>query len=764
MSESPINYRDTYFQHPSLTKISGDPTYESLAKLERECKANGKSVRSTLGGGSQGLLGLVSSARAYERSSPGVPFVRPDLPEPINFGAGTAAQLAEARQQYDDNLATFNACQLVERTIVQQINTAVDDDCLADMIDDETGLLTGTVPEIFQHLFDTYGAITPQSLSAAKAKLESTTYDHARPITNIFTAINNYANMAEAAHASETPHQLINIGLIIITRSTIFASDIRKWNDKPEPEKTWPLFKDHFKEAQKAIKKSQPVTTPDSLGCHEHANAAAIVDQVIARLTTQHDDEAAEQIAEQQMGQHLANSTQQNQNMLEQMQSLTATLANLQTQVNSHGRGGGGRGRGPAGREGRGGRGGRGNGRPTPKYCWSHGNCAHDGTECRTKSEGHIDDATWTNMQGDSTRNCPWIAHTNNHANHAAIVDTGATGHYLDAADEKHCIEVQRTDTGPSVQVANGETIETTKRAVVPLATELSTPAKVGHIFDSLKSGSLISIGQLCDDDCVALFTRYDVKIIKNGQVIIIGKRNATNGLWNIPLAPKEKPPTPTSSPRNVRHSANGAIQNVGTKQDLAAYFHACNFSPLPSTFLRAIKRGHYSSWPGLTDSLVTKHLPKSRATSKGHLRMQQKNIQSTKITTDLPIETSLDVSPSQEPNNTRTHAVFATVAPATELQKSYSDQTGKFPVQSSRGYNYVMVVYDYDSNAILSTPLKTRQAGELTSAWTKLHSRLQLNGYAPTLHILDNECSDELKQAFKKYDVDFQRVPSTLR
>jgi hypothetical protein len=32
--------------------------------------------------------------------------------------------------------------------------------------------------------------------------------------------------------------------------------------------------------------------------------------------------------------------------------------------------------------------------------------------------------------------------------------------------------------------------------------------------------------------------------------------------------------------------------------------------------------------------------------------------------------------------------------------------------------------------------------------------SQLQLNGYAPELHILDNECSDELKKAFKKYDV----------
>ena len=83
------------------------------------------------------------------------------------------------------------------------------------------------------------------------------------------------------------------------------------------------------------------------------------------------------------------------------------------------------------------------------------------------------------------------------------------------------------TATGPSVRVANGENIETSKRAIVPLAKVLSDKAKIGHIFDDLQSGSpLISIGQLCDDDCVALFTKYDVKIYKDGKVIILG--NAT--------------------------------------------------------------------------------------------------------------------------------------------------------------------------------------------------------------------------------------------
>jgi hypothetical protein len=306
-----------------------------------------------------------------------------------------------------------------------------------------------------KHLFRTYGAITPQTLTSAKAALETTTYNHAKPIANVFTAINEYANMADAANSAETPTQLINIGLIIITRSTLFASDIRKWHGKEAPEKTWTAFKHHFKEAQRNIKRSQPTVTTDSLGYHQ-VNAATIVDQVIERLTTEQMQHESEQ-------QDAANATQQD-GMIEQMQHLMATISDLQTQVtnnnnnrnnsNSNGNGNGssinngnnngsgngnnnnnnarGHNYGYQGRNNRGYQGrnsgyqghntgyqerGRGRGRSQGhertgevaqprKYCWTHGYCAHAGTECNYKDNGHIDGATYTNRQGGSNYLC----------------------------------------------------------------------------------------------------------------------------------------------------------------------------------------------------------------------------------------------------------------------------------------------------------------------------------------------------------------------
>ena len=54
-----IDYRSTFFDYPTLTKISGEPTLGALMTLRNELKANAQSVETTLGGGAHGHLGLV---------------------------------------------------------------------------------------------------------------------------------------------------------------------------------------------------------------------------------------------------------------------------------------------------------------------------------------------------------------------------------------------------------------------------------------------------------------------------------------------------------------------------------------------------------------------------------------------------------------------------------------------------------------------------------------------------------------------------------
>ena len=93
----------------------------------------------------------------------------------------------------------------------------------------------------------------------------------------------------------------------------------------------------------------------------------------------------------------------------------------------------------------------------------------------------------------------------------------------------------------------------------------------------------------------------------------------------------------------------------------------------------------------------VNKHLLPKIATAKGHLDRKQKNIRSTeKVPTNEDIG---DTTPVPEP---KTNDVFIAFLSADTDGTVYTDLTGKFPVTSRAGNKYVLVLYHYDSNAII--------------------------------------------------------------
>ena len=91
---------------------------------------------------------------------------------------------------------------------------------------------------------------------------------------------------------------------------------------------------------------------------------------------------------------------------------------------------------------------------------------------------------------------------------------------------------------------------------------------------------------------------------------------------------------------------------------------------------------------------------------------------------------------------------------------KIYSDQTGRFPLSSSRGNKYIMIVYSYDSNAIITEPLSSRTENELLRAYTVIHTKLTERGLRPTLQRLDNEAPGKLKKFMTNNSVAYQLVP----
>jgi hypothetical protein len=146
------------------------------------------------------------------------------------------------------------------------------------------------------------------------------------------------------------------------------------------------------------------------------------------------------------------------------------------------------------------------------------------------------------------------------------------------------------------------------------------------------------------------------------------------------------------------------------------------------------------------------KPLSKSTATTKGHLNQQQQNARTTQIKTNNAGSQESDID-----HGINTQFVYAATIDAGQI---YTDQTGRFTVVSSEGSKYIMILYDYDSNAILAQPIKDRTAPELLKAFQIMEQELVARCLQPKLMKLDNEASTLLKTYLHHQDITFQLVP----
>lgn len=65
------------------------------------------------------------------------------------------------------------------------------------------------------------------------------------------------------------------------------------------------------------------------------------------------------------------------------------------------------------------------------------------------------------------------------------------------------------------------------------------------------------------------------------------------------------------------------------------------------------------------------------------------------------------------DPETQQIHNFYASVIAVRKEGTIYTDSTGRFTAQSSRGMKYILVVYVHDCNEILVRPMKNRASKE---------------------------------------------------
>ena len=80
-------------------------------------------------------------------------------------------------------------------------------------------------------------------------------------------------------------------------------------------------------------------------------------------------------------------------------------------------------------------------------------------------------------------------------------------------------------------------------------------------------------------------------------------------------------------------------------------------------------------------------------------------------------------IFPQRKENN---NFVFANIGLANpDTGKVYTYLTGRFPVTSDRGIQYILVLYAYDTNETLVEPIKTRRDADMLREYYVLYDTL---------------------------------------
>ena len=209
-----------------------------------------------------------------------------------------------------------------------------------------------------------------------------------------------------------------------------------------------------------------------------------------------------------------------------------------------------------------------------------------------------------------------------------------------------------------------------------------------------------------------------------------------------------------------------GSVHECNSKGTLVDHHHKSCWSPTQSRWVKAITKNFFTSWPGLSSDPMQKYLTKkTNYTWAPSTTYERPTINTGKGTTvRTRTRTSSITRPIYPIHTVRRHKYFLPQDSGFN-RKNYTDQTGRFPVTSSKGNKYILVAYHYDSNTIHAEPLKTRSGIDLNTAYHKLHSLLTNRGLKPSLHILDNECHNVLNTFMKEVNEKFQLVlPHTYR
>ena len=269
MTSSVPSVEDITNEFPTpITKITGEPNYESSKYLKNQLKANAASIPTTLRGGNHGYLGLILSPAIYTTIA-ATQFVEPIYPrQHPNVPTGTSATVTSTIVCcHKENLCQWREFKNVNTTLNNQLLSALDDIYVHALKDRHVGYMNQSIHTILQHLFDNYGNITPLELEDNDTKMRAT-WDPNSPFDCLIKQVEDGQDYADDGGQPYTAEQLLRIAYTLVCKTGLYIEDCKAWNARPAAARTWDNFRTHFQNAQRLL--HDQMRTTKQASCHSN--------------------------------------------------------------------------------------------------------------------------------------------------------------------------------------------------------------------------------------------------------------------------------------------------------------------------------------------------------------------------------------------------------------------------------------------------------------------------------------------------------------
>jgi len=227
--------------------------------------------------------------------------------------------------------------------------------------------------------------------------------------------------------------------------------------------------------------------------------------------------------------------------------------------------------------------------------------------------------------------------------------------------------------------------------------------------------------------------------------------QNSLNTLYTIEMNQISCKHVALQMCKNHRQEYLHNVYELPSVEPAIQYLHGAAGFSTKTSWLKAIRKGNYLSWPLINIKNVAKYFPESEETQKGHMRGQRQGVRSTRVaepTEDIPTNI-----PHQKKGD-----ILITEHEVKSLM--YAVQTGLFPAVSSLGNKYIMILHHVDSNSSWAEAMRNQSGDELILTRARALARMRCRGLIPNHQILDNQASAEYKATSEASGMTYELVP----